>query len=173
MSVRLASISIDLDEVPRYTAIHGLEPLDGPAAHAVYDRCVPRLLSWLQSQSIVATFFAIGEDLVRAENRQAIARLHRAGHEVANHSYHHHYDLPRRTNAEIADEVDRGSTTIQAACGVRPVGFRAPGYTVSDALFEALEASEIQYDSSVFPCVGYYGLKAAALGVMRLRRRTS
>ncbi|MFZ1864911.1 MAG: polysaccharide deacetylase family protein [Polyangiales bacterium] len=171
--MRIASISIDLDEVPRYTAIHGLEPVEEPAVHAVYDRCVPRLSAWLQSQSIAATFFAIGEDLVRQENRQAVAGLHRAGHEVANHSYHHHYDLTRRTRREIAEEIERGSKTIQAACGARPVGFRAPGYTVSDALFDALEASEFQYDSSVFPCASYYGLKAAALGVMRLRGRAS
>jgi peptidoglycan/xylan/chitin deacetylase (PgdA/CDA1 family) len=171
--MRLASISIDLDEVPRYTAIHGLPDPDERAAHAVYDRCLPRLRTWLRSESIEATFFAIGEDLLREENRSAVADLHRAGHELANHSHHHHYDLTRRSRAEIAEEIDRGATMIESACGARPAGFRAPGYAVSDTLLEALEASGARYDSSVFPCPSYYALKAAALAVMKLRGRTS
>jgi len=173
LSLRLASISIDLDEVPLYTAIHGLEPLGEPSVHAVYDRCLPRLAQWLEQESIHATFFAIGEDLELEKNRRSIAGLHRAGHEIANHSYRHHYDLSRRTNDEIADEIERGAAIIEATCGERPAGFRAPGYAVCDALFDALEASGAQYDSSVFPCPSYFGLKAAALAVMKLRGRRS
>lgn len=173
MSLRLASISIDLDEVPRYTAIHGLDPLGEPAAHAVYDSCIPRLAAWLEQESIPATFFAIGEDLERERNRRSIAALHGAGHEVANHSYGHHYDLTHGTADEIAEEIERGAAIIEAACGERPVGFRAPGYTVCDALFDALEASGALYDSSVFPCPSYYGLKAAVLATMKLKGRQS
>lgn len=173
MTLRLAAISIDLDEVPRYAALHGIRESLGAAAHAVYDRCVPRLETWLQSESIPATFFAIGEDLHRAENRETIASLHRSGHEIANHSYHHHYDLVRRSESEIADEIERGATMIGDACGIRPTGFRAPGYTVSDPLFRALDRSDVLYDSSVFPCPSYYAAKAAALTAMRLKGRMS
>ncbi len=173
MTLRLAAISIDLDEVPRYAALHGIRESLGAAAHAVYDRCVPRLEAWLQSESIPATFFAIGEDLHRAENRETIASLHRGGHEIGNHSYHHHYDLVRRSESEIADEIERGATMIGDACGTRPTGFRAPGYTVSDALIRALDRSDVLYDSSVFPCPSYYAAKAAALTSMRLKGRTS
>lgn len=173
MSLRLASISIDLDEAPRYTAIHGLDPLNEPAARAVYDHCIPRLAAWLEQESIPATFFAIGEDLEHEKNRRSIAALHGAGHEIANHSYGHHYDLTHRTNDEIAEEIERGAAIIEATCGERPAGFRAPGYTVCDALFDALEASGVLYDSSVFPCPSYYGLKAAVLATMKLRGRQS
>ena len=41
MTSKLAAISIDLDEVPRYAAIHGVDASLGEGAHAVYDRCVP------------------------------------------------------------------------------------------------------------------------------------
>lgn len=169
MSLRLASVSIDLDEVPRYAAIHGLEAPTGPVAHAVYDRCVPRLVSWLDDESIRATFFAVGEDLERDQNRKTIVGLHETGHEIANHSYHHYYDLTRRSAQELRQEVERGAAIIGELCGKRPVGFRAPGYTVSEALYDALEASGVQYDSSVFPCPSYYAAKVAALGVMWLR----
>jgi hypothetical protein len=173
MTSKLAAISIDLDEVPRYSAIHGIEESLGAAEHAVYDRCVPRLAAWLERESIPATFFAIGEDLKRAENRETIAALNRDGHEIANHSYHHHYDLVRRSEAVIADEIERGAEVIAEACGRRPTGFRAPGYTVSDSLFRVLENAGVLYDSSVFPCPSYYAAKVVALTSMRLRRRKS
>ncbi len=173
MSLRLASVSVDLDEVPLYAAIHGLATPDGPSAHAVYDRCVPRLTEWLDGESIRATFFAIGKDLERAENRETVSALQRAGHEIANHSYHHRYDLTRRTPAEMQEDVERGADTIEAACGRRPTGFRAPGYTVTDALFNALDRAGVGYDSSVFPCPSYYAAKVAALAGIRLRGRKS
>jgi peptidoglycan/xylan/chitin deacetylase (PgdA/CDA1 family) len=173
VSLRLASISIDLDEVPRYAAIHGLASPQGPSAHAVYDRCVPRLTEWLDDASIRATFFAIGEDLEREENRKTIATLHHAGHEIGNHSYHHHYDLTRRAAADIRDDVEQGAEAIEKACGKRPTGFRAPGYTVSDALFGALDLAGVSYDSSVFPCPSYYAVKVAALAAIKVRGRKS
>ena len=169
----LASITIDLDDVPRYASIHGLPRPRGPAAHVVYDRCVPRLSAWLDAECIRATFFAIGEDLARAENRKTIAKLHADGHEIGNHSHQHPYDLARRPGPEIYDEVERGAAAIENACGRRPVGFRAPGYTVSDDIFEALEAAGMQYDSSVFPCPTYYALKGAALASIKLSGRQS
>jgi len=170
---KLASISVDLDEVPRYAAIHGVEAPTGPGARAVYQKCVPRITAWFDDESIRATFFAIGEDLERQENRRIIAGLHAAGHEIGNHSYHHHYDLTRRASADISDEIRRGSTIIEESCGTPPVGFRAPGYVVNEALFGALEACGVEYDSSVFPCASYYAVKAAALGAIKLRGRKS
>lgn len=173
MTLKLASISIDLDETPRYAEIHGLEQLRGPEAHAVYDAAVPRLEAWLEEESIPATFFVIGEDLERDENRASVARLHRAGHEIGNHSYHHHYDLTRRAAVEVREEIERGAAIIERACGARPSGFRAPGYTVSDALFSALDVAGVEYDSSVFPCPSYYAAKALALSAFRAIGRSS
>jgi len=173
VSLKLASISIDLDEVPRYAAIHGIEAPAGSGGRAVYEKCVPRLRAWLDDESIPATFFAIGEDLEDANNSETIAELHAAGYEIGNHSYQHHYDLTRRAVGDIAEEIERGAAMIEQSCGKRPVGFRAPGYTVSDPLFSALEASDVKYDSSVFPCPSYYAAKAAALGAIKLRGRHS
>lgn len=173
MSTKLAAVSIDLDEVPRYQAIHGTHRALGDAAHAVYDRCVPRLAAWLDRESIPATFFAIGEDLDRPRNRNTVAALRASGHEISNHSYHHRYDLVRLDRARIREEIERGAAKIAEVCGVQPVGFRAPGYTVSDPLFQELEAMGVEYDSSVFPCASYYAAKSLALAAIKLRHRKS
>lgn len=171
--MKLASISIDMDEVPRYAAIHGVEGPGEPGTNAVYDRCLPRFRAWLDEESIRATFFVIGQDLRRELNRHTVSELRAEGHEIGNHSYHHQYDLTRRAAADIGDEISRGADAIEHACGRRPVGFRAPGYTVSDVLFSALDANGVQYDSSVFPCPSYYAAKAAALTALKLRGKKS
>lgn len=170
---KLAAISIDLDDVPRYAAIHGIRDVSRGAAHAVYDRCVDRLTAWLDDESIRGTFFVIGEDLRRDENRRRVATLSEAGHEIANHSDSHHYDLTRRGPREMRREVERASAAIEEVCGTRPTGFRAPGYTITDPLFDVLSDAGLEYDSSVFPCPSYYAVKAAALLSMKARRRPS
>ena len=173
MKRKLASISVDLDEVGCYGAIHGVEIPEGPALHAVYDRCIPRLAELFDAESTRATFFAIGSDLERALNRDTVASLHEAGHEIGNHSFHHHYDLSRRSAEDIREDIELGASTIHEACGARPVGFRAPGYTINDTMFDLLEASGVEYDSSVFPCPSYYATKVSVLGLMALGGRRS
>ena len=56
---------------------------------------------------------------------------------------------------------------------MRPAGFRAPGYTITDAVFAELAALGVGYDSSVFPCPAYYAAKATALAAIRVRGRRS
>jgi hypothetical protein len=41
--VKLAALSVDLDEIPCYHAIYGLAAAPEATAHAVYRRAVPRL----------------------------------------------------------------------------------------------------------------------------------
>jgi hypothetical protein len=170
---KLAAVSVDLDEVDNYAAIHGLPPSERLPASAIYERALPRLSALFDELSIPATFFAIGRDLARAANGERLRALHARGHEIANHTQHHYYDLTRRDVATQRDEVRAGADAIEQAVGVRPVGFRAPGYTVTDQLFDVLAAEGVAYDSSVFPCPAYYFAKLAAMGVYRMRGRTS
>jgi peptidoglycan-N-acetylglucosamine deacetylase len=170
---RLASVSVDLDEIPCYTAIHGLPPPDDAARHAIYDRALPRWLDFFDAHGIRGTFFVVGADLERPENaarvRDALAR----GHEIASHSYGHLYDLTRQSHQDLEDEVDRATAVLSDVVGTRPLGFRSPGYTTSEALLEILAARGYLYDSSVFPCPAYYAAKATAILGIRLRGRKS
>jgi peptidoglycan/xylan/chitin deacetylase (PgdA/CDA1 family) len=74
---------------------------------------------------------------------------------------------------EMRAEVQRGIDAIATAVGTRPTGFRAPGYTVTDALYDVLAESDVGYGSSVFPCPPYYALKTAAMASIRVRGRES
>jgi peptidoglycan-N-acetylglucosamine deacetylase len=170
--MRLAALSVDLDEVPCYAAIHGIDVPAG-SEHAIYDRAVPRLEALFAAESVPATFFAIGRDLAREANRETLRALASQGHEIGSHSHSHLYDLTRRDDATIEREIVRAEQAIEGAVGKRPVGFRAPGYTITDQVLSHLAARGYAYDSSVFPCPAYYGLKVSAIGAIALRGRKS
>lgn len=170
---KLAAISVDLDETDNYAAIHGLRGSLELSPSAVYDKALPRLSELFAELSIPATFFAIGRDLKRPENRARLRALHAQGHEIANHTLSHLYDLTRRDEATQRSEVRGGADAIEEAVGQRPIGFRAPGYTVTDPLYRVLASEGVRYGSSVFPCPAYYFAKLSAIGLYRLRGRTS
>jgi peptidoglycan-N-acetylglucosamine deacetylase len=171
--VKLCAVSVDLDEIHHYFAIHGLPAPPGSALHAGYDVAVPRMGDFAAAHDIPLTLFAVGEDLHRPESAAALRALAARGHLVENHSQSHRYDLTRLPPDTIRREIEDGAASIARVTGRRPEGFRAPGYTVTDALFDALEEAGVGFDSSVFPCPPYYFAKAAVMAGMRLRGRTS
>jgi peptidoglycan-N-acetylglucosamine deacetylase len=172
MARRLAAVSVDLDALHHYFAIHGLAPATG-AADAAYDLALARMGAWAEARRIPLTLFAVGEDLAREGAAVILAVLARRGHAVENHSYSHRYDLTRLDRATMRREVEAGAEAIERVTGRRPLGFRAPGYTVNDALFDVLDEAAVSFDSSVFPCPAYYLAKAAAMGSMRAAGRVS
>ncbi|MFO0589924.1 MAG: polysaccharide deacetylase family protein [Polyangiaceae bacterium] len=175
MRARTGAVSVDLDEVREYTRIHDLPPFGegDPTGRAVYERALDRIEAWAASLSIPITFFAVGRDLDRPENGARLRRLVGLGHAVECHSLSHRYDLSRMRGAELEREVTGGLDAIERATSVRPTGFRAPGYTVSEPLFDALAAAGVAFDSSVFPSLVYHTAKAAVMAVMRVRGRES
>lgn len=173
--MRLCAISVDLDEIPCYFAIHGLPEPTGPERSLVYDVAIGRLSELARELGIPLTLFAIGRDLERREAAAKLRAAREAGFEIANHSLDHRYDLVRLGRDEVRRQVDEGARAIERATGVRPVGFRAPGYTITDEVLEVLAEPElgVAYDSSVFPCPAYWAAKTAAIGLIALRGRTS
>jgi peptidoglycan-N-acetylglucosamine deacetylase len=170
--MRLASVSVDLDEIHHYFAIHGLTA-PGDSGTLVYDAAIDRLRGLADAGRFPLTLFAIGSDLERQASREKIRAAAADGHEIANHSLDHRYDLVRLGRDEIARQIDGGAKAIASACGERPVGFRAPGYTITDEVFDVLGELGVAYDSSVFPCPAYWAAKTAAIGLISLRGRKS
>lgn len=168
---RLASISVDLDSLPHYCRIHGLpEDLLGPRAKAlVHEVAIPRFLQLFEALGIRGTFFAIGEDLSDPNAARAIADAHGAGVEIASHTHSHDYAISRWTEEAIGEDLARAEQAIAAATGAPPVGFRAPGYTLSPALYRAAQARGYRYGSSAFPAAPYYLAKAAVMGLLAVR----
>lgn len=166
----LLSVSVDLDQLSHYRAIHGLPRAEG---NEVYERAIPRLVDWARQRDIALTWFVVGKDAERASSAEVLAGLSKAGDELGCHSYTHRYDLTRLSFGEMQSEVELGMSAIWRAAGVLPKGFRAPGYVVTDTLLDLLREQGLHYDSSVFPCPSYYALKASAIGALAARRQPS
>jgi peptidoglycan/xylan/chitin deacetylase (PgdA/CDA1 family) len=170
---RIAGLSVDLDEIPNYFGIHGLPVPEGRESTLVYDVAVDRLTGLAADLGVPLTLFAVGSDLSRSAAASRLAAAHAAGCEVGNHTLDHRYDLVRLGRDEIRRQVVEGADAIARATGQRPVGFRAPGYTITDEVFDVLGEVGVEYDASVFPCPAYFAAKAAKIGFIALRGRTS
>jgi len=166
------SVSVDLDGLGCYAAIHGLSlRLDERAERAVPEVALQRFCELFQGLGVRATFFAIGREAAIAP--AGLKAAAGAGHEIGSHSYAHDYALSRRTREEIAQDLALAEAAIEDACGLRPRGFRAPGYTLSAPLLDAVRERGYAYDSSLLPSPPYYSTKAAALALYALRGRGS
>src|SRR5207237_1287168 len=144
---------------------------DGPTARAHPNRAVQRLCELFHGLGVRATSFAIGREAAIAPGSLKAAAG--GGHEIGSHSHAHDYALSRRTREEIAQDLALAESAIEDACGLRPRGFRAPGYTLSAPLLDAVRERGYAYDSSLLPSPPYYAAKAAALAVYALRGRGS
>jgi len=172
MTDRILSVSVDLDSPACYHAIHGLPPPDShPDSHYTDGLC--RFLALFEEMGVKATLFAVGRDLERPACISVIRDASRAGHEVGNHTWSHDYSFAHLEEERIREEIAGGEERITEAVGTRPVGFRAPGYYVSDLVHELLRARAYGYDASILPSPPYFLLKASVMALMRLRGRRS
>lgn len=114
--------------VDRWAELPGTERLDARGAVLTFDdgpdpEGTPKILDALDAAGVKATFFVVGEQLMR---HHAIAREAQArGHELALHGFEHvrHDTLPGRM---ARDDVARAVGTFEVACGRRPRFFRPP-----------------------------------------------
>ncbi len=172
---KLASLSVDLDSLSHYCRIHGLPPTSLPsgAEHLVATVAIPRFLELFQRVDVAATFFVIGADAQTDSMQRSLKQAVAAKVELASHSNSHDYALSRWPLEAIVADLREAHACISAIQGSPVVGFRAPGYTLSKALLEAVSQLGYQYDSSAFPAAPYYLAKASVMAALALSGRPS
>ncbi|HSE97544.1 MAG TPA: XrtA system polysaccharide deacetylase [Blastocatellia bacterium] len=170
------AMSIDLED---WFCVHNLSRA---IRREDWDRCelrvyqsTMRVLDLLDKHSTRATFFVLG--WVAERLPELIREVERRNHEIAVHGYDHLL-LTDITPREFEEDISRALDAI-ARCGIeqRPLGFRAPSFTVvektRDWALSTLEKYDFKYDSSVFP-VGFhpdYGVPDAPLSPYRITER--
>ena len=147
--MRYASLSLDLDNQWSYMKTHGDS---GWESHPSYlDAVVPRILEFLAARGLTISFFIVGQDAALEKNRAALRAIAAAGHEIGNHSFRHEPWLHLYTEAELDQELRQAEDAIESATGVRPRGFRGPGFSLSQGTLETLLRRGYQFDATVFP----------------------
>lgn len=166
-----AALSIDVDALRFYGAIHGLDPIE-PEADPIYETGLPRFFELLEDAGVPGTVFFIAEDVERAG--PGLKRgLETTGSELASHSLTHDYHLSRRPKDQIRADLEAAKVRLEAVSGQPVLGFRAPGYNTSAALLEVVAELGCVYDSSLLPSPIYWAARAAAIARYALSGRPS
>jgi peptidoglycan/xylan/chitin deacetylase (PgdA/CDA1 family) len=91
---------------------------DGPHAHGT-----PAVLEILAGAGVRATFFLVGEQILR--NPGLAGEIVAAGHEVGVHC-HRHRNLLRLTPWQVREDILRARAIIEEATGCSPTLYRPP-----------------------------------------------
>ena len=106
---------------------------------------VPRILDLLDRRGIRATFFIPGHTL---DTYPEICReIAAQGHEIGHHGYVHE-DPTFLPEAEEEAILLKGLETLDKI-GIRPTGYRSPGFDFSPNTMKLLEKHGFRYDSSL------------------------
>lgn len=144
-----ASLSLDLDNKWSYLRTHG-DP-DWESFPTYFDLVVPRILQFLEERNLNITFFVVGQDADLERNHVALASIADDGHEIGNHSYNHEPWLHLYTPRELDREFAKSEAAIERVTGQRTVGFRGPGFSLSDEVLRTLVRRRYEYDCTTFP----------------------
>ena len=145
----MGSVSLDLDDKWTYMKTHGDERWS--AYPSYLGVVIPRVLSFLKERNLNITFFIVGQDAAFAHNADLLRSISEAGHEIGNHSFRHEPWLHLYSEEEIQTELQAAENAIEQATGMRPRGFRGPGFSVSPTVIKVLIARGYQYDASTLP----------------------
>src|SRR3954462_7738084 len=99
----LASVSLDLDNKWSYMKTHGDPRWKNHPGYL--ETVVPRVLEFLGKRNLKITFFIVGQDAAIKGNQPVLRSIADAGHEVANHSFHHEPWLHLYTKDDIEKEI--------------------------------------------------------------------
>ncbi len=147
----LASLSLDLDNEWAYLKTRG-----DAAWHALpsyIPQVVPHLHAVMDTLQLRITVFVVGQDAALPAHHPWLRSLAERGHEIANHSMWHEPWMHERSAQALAEELDAAEQAIFAATGVRTVGFRGPGFSLSAPLLQELQRRGYRYDASTFPSI--------------------
>jgi peptidoglycan/xylan/chitin deacetylase (PgdA/CDA1 family) len=107
-----------------------------------------RVLEVLDRYQLPATFFVPGytADSFPDAVREVVAR----GHEIGHHGYLH--ESPTNYIGDPAGEramYEKGTEALERVAGVRPAGYRSPGWDLTDDSIRLLSELGFRYDSSL------------------------
>lgn len=165
MNWPLNALTIDVEE---HFQVHAFENV---VDRSEWDRYPSRvvantryILQLLKQFQVHATFFVLG--WVADRHPDLVREIAAGGHEIATHGYWHHL-IYRQTPVEFAADLDRSLNAIaRAANDSRPIGYRAPAFSITRQSLWALDILAqhgILYDSSIFPLAAHdrYGIRDA------------
>lgn len=126
------------------------------------------IISILDDYGIDATFMVIGS--IAKNHPELVKKLHDKGHEIASHGWSHR-TLHELGKEAFEEEIERSVNLLVSITGERPLGFRAPSFSIDNSTKWALgilENHRFEYDTSVFPVkTRLYGISGVPLYIYK------
>jgi hypothetical protein len=171
----IASLSLDLDNKWSYMKTHGDAGWESFPTYL--DTVVPRSLEFLRERNLKITYFIVGQDADLEKNRESIAQISDANHEIGNHSFRHEPWLHLYSKQELTEEFEKTENALEKVTGKIPRGFRGPGYSLSPTVLEVLAERNYEYDCSTLPTYiaplarAYYFFKSPEMAAEEREKR--
>lgn len=108
---------------------------DGP------DELTEAILDVLDTNSVKATFFVVGENCVLRAS--SLKRMYSEGHEIGNHTYSH-MTFRGKSESEITKEILHTNQVIQEITGETPYLFRPPGGTMNQKILNVAQSLNLR-----------------------------
>lgn len=145
----MINIHIDVDNLWMYEKEFDIAIY--PDREYIYSQSLPIFLDLLRKSKSKATFMVIGQDLLLPAARTFCKKATFEGHEIANHTWSHPISFKNLSYEQKKQQIVKTHQLITEICGVKPVGFRGPGYYQDREIITILKKINYQYDASVLP----------------------
>lgn len=106
----------------------------------------PRILELLERRGILSTWFVPGHTLETFPD--STAAILAGGHELACHGWFHE-DFAKLSTDQQIDVLSNSIDAVVRLTGSKPVGWRAPYWSLDDRTLELVEEAGFVYDSSL------------------------
>lgn len=150
--------SVDVEDWFHILDVPSTPPLDQWAQlPTTVERSFGRMLDLFDEEGVKVTLFFLG--WVAERFPHLVRRAADAGHEIASHGYAHEL-VYKHDRTHLEQDLRHAKDLIEQAAGVRVLGYRAPGFSVTQAtpwFFEVVAATGHAYDSSIWPGMRNHG----------------
>lgn len=125
---------------------------------------VTPILDLLDRYDTKATFAVLG--IVAQKHPKVVREIYDKGHEIASHAYSHKtlYELGKEG---FEEEIKKSVALLEGITGERPIGFRAPSFSIDNSTKWALPILQkygFKWDASICPVkTPLYGVPGAPL----------
>lgn len=152
------ALSVDVEDWFHILEIEQTPPIERwPSLQGRVEQNTAALMDLLSQCRVTGSFFILG--WIAEKYPRLVERIKKQSHEIGSHGYAHTPAF-RQTPKEFRDDVARSIAVIQGLSGLKPVGYRIPGFSLTPRdpwVFEALAEAGFRYDSSLVPGYRFHG----------------
>lgn len=139
------NISLDIDYLNIYRRNQNLPLLK--EKDIIITKGLERACNLFSDFNFKTTFFIIGDSV--EDYKSYYLKLIEDGNEIGNHTMNH-FNLLKLSQNNQEIQISKCQQVIRKELNYQAVGFKAPGYSISEQIYPMLSKCGIKYDTSCF-----------------------